>query len=739
MGPFAFLNALFLAGLAAAALPILIHLFARRPARDVVFPSLEYLREIASKRVRRVRIKQWLLLALRVAIIALFAIAMGRPVLQGNASSLTRGSSTVAIILDNSYSLGASLPMDNPQQGEAGSLFDAAKQRAEEVLGLMTDEDRGLLVLAGRPVSSPFQTPVTSLGLLSQEISRAEIVPGRADLGAAIAQVAPVLGQARTMNKEIFVISDFQQQDLEDWAKGVTPRGTLASRLGLIGEAYADSGAAALVLPEGVRLYLVPVRTTAIDNVSIERVRFDPAGSGGRGRVVATVVNHGVEPVRDRLARLIPEVAPDAVFSVVPGGRTDVEFVLAQLPADGAVEVRLGSDLLEYDNRAWVVTGEASTPRVWVVSDGGVGGAVSGGAGSGGVVSVSGGAVSGAEFIATALDPLGGGEFFQVRTVGPDALSDPAGIDAQVVVLLDVPRLSDQAVESLGRFRARGGGILIALGERTDPRYYNTQVLSKLTSIELRNVVRDEGAGTYRTLRPIIASHPAFAGFGLGPGEELGSARYRQIIEAHAGADARVLAEFSGNLPALVEENGVALFTSSLDGSWNDFPTSASFLPFVHQLVRSLATRAGADRASLVVGTILEASLPQGAVNPPVTCVDPLDGRTAVQTTPIDALTRLRSPATTQPGLHRFVDNDGRTVAAFAVNLDPAEGELSLASSDLRTRVFGRGAQQIAAGETITRDLLEGRYGRELWRWILALVLILLAAESLLARGRALA
>ncbi len=724
MGPFAFLNALFLAGLAAAALPILIHLFARRPARDVVFPSLEYLREIASKRVRRVRIKQWLLLALRVAIIALFAIAMGRPVLQGNASDLTRGSSTVAIILDNSYSLGASLPMDDPRQGEAGALLDAAKQRAEEVLGLMTDEDRGLLVLAGRPVSAPFQTPVTSLGLLSQEIARAEIVPGRADLGAAIAQVTPVLAQARTMNKEIFVISDFQQQDLEDWAKGATPRGTLASRLGLIGEAYADSGVAALVLPEGVRLYLVPVRTTAIDNVSIERVRFDPAGSGGRGRVVATVVNHGVEPVRDRLARLIPEVAPDAVFSVVPGGRTDVEFVLSQLPSEGAVEVRLGSDLLEYDNRAWVVTGEASTPRVWVVSDGGVGGA---------------GASGGAEFIATALDPLGGGEFFQVRTVGPDALSDPAGIDAQVVVMLDVPRLSDQAVESLGRFRARGGGILIALGERTDPRYYNTQVLSKLSSIELRNVVRDEGAGTYRTLRPIIASHPAFAGFGLGPGEELGSARYRQIIEAHAGADARVLAEFSGNLPAVVEDNGVVLFTSSLDGSWNDFPTSASFLPFVHQLVRSLATRAGADRAALVVGSVLEASLPQGAVNPPVTCVDPLDGRTAVQTTPIDALTRLRAPATTLPGLHRFVDDSGRTVAAFAVNLDPTEGELSLASTDLRTRVFGRAAQQIAAGETITRDLLEGRYGRELWRWILGLVLLLLVAETLLARGRALA
>ncbi len=98
------LHQIFLAGIAAAALPILIHLFSRRRAREVPFPSLEYLREISRQKVRRMRLRQWLLLALRVAIVALFAMAMGRPVLRGSGGVATRGSSTVVILLDNSYS-----------------------------------------------------------------------------------------------------------------------------------------------------------------------------------------------------------------------------------------------------------------------------------------------------------------------------------------------------------------------------------------------------------------------------------------------------------------------------------------------------------------------------------------------------------------------------------------------------------------------------------------------------------
>ena len=82
-----FLNPLFLIGLAAAAIPILIHLFTRRRPREVRFPSLEFLTEVSQSEIRRLRLKQWLLLLLRALAIAAIAVAMARPAVRGSAGS----------------------------------------------------------------------------------------------------------------------------------------------------------------------------------------------------------------------------------------------------------------------------------------------------------------------------------------------------------------------------------------------------------------------------------------------------------------------------------------------------------------------------------------------------------------------------------------------------------------------------------------------------------------------------
>ena len=168
-----FLNSIFLAGLAAAALPVLIHLFSRRRARPVAFPSLEYLHEISRQKIRRMRLRQWLLLALRVLVVAVFALAMMRPAIRGPGSRITRGSSTVAIVMDNSYSMDAidpaiasgavtapsshpaatgSAPSTSPVD-EEGTVFHTAKARADEILDLLGEGDRGIVAFCGRPAT----------------------------------------------------------------------------------------------------------------------------------------------------------------------------------------------------------------------------------------------------------------------------------------------------------------------------------------------------------------------------------------------------------------------------------------------------------------------------------------------------------------------------------------------------------------------------------------------------------
>ena len=103
-----FLTPLFLGGLAAVALPILVHLSRRRQTRVLDFPSLMFLSRVPYRSMRRRRIRNWVLMALRIAAYALLALAFARPLIQGwggeDAASESRRHRVIA--LDRSYSMG---------------------------------------------------------------------------------------------------------------------------------------------------------------------------------------------------------------------------------------------------------------------------------------------------------------------------------------------------------------------------------------------------------------------------------------------------------------------------------------------------------------------------------------------------------------------------------------------------------------------------------------------------------
>src|SRR5258706_4299074 len=104
----AFLTPFFLAGLGAIAVPVLIHLIQRERKRVVEFPSLMFVRRIPYQSVRRRRIRHWWLLLMRVAAIALLVLAFARPFFRQSAmaAAATVGAREVAILLDQSASIG---------------------------------------------------------------------------------------------------------------------------------------------------------------------------------------------------------------------------------------------------------------------------------------------------------------------------------------------------------------------------------------------------------------------------------------------------------------------------------------------------------------------------------------------------------------------------------------------------------------------------------------------------------
>src|SRR5437763_16751465 len=104
-----FLAPLFLVGLSAIAIPILIHLIQRERKRIIQLPSLMFVRRIPYQSVRRRRIRHWLLLAMRAAALARIVLAFARPFFRQSALAAAAAAGAargVVILLDQSARMG---------------------------------------------------------------------------------------------------------------------------------------------------------------------------------------------------------------------------------------------------------------------------------------------------------------------------------------------------------------------------------------------------------------------------------------------------------------------------------------------------------------------------------------------------------------------------------------------------------------------------------------------------------
>src|SRR6266545_3992412 len=135
-----FLTPLFFVGLAAIAVPVLVHLIQRERKRVIEFPSLMFVRRIPYQSVRRRRIRHWPLLLLRAAAIALIVAAFARPFLRQSAvaNAVTGGAREVVILLDQSASMGY------------GDHWVRAQEAARAVVRGLGQDDKATLVLFGR-------------------------------------------------------------------------------------------------------------------------------------------------------------------------------------------------------------------------------------------------------------------------------------------------------------------------------------------------------------------------------------------------------------------------------------------------------------------------------------------------------------------------------------------------------------------------------------------------------------
>lgn len=561
----AFLAPAFLIGAAAVAIPILLHLLRRQPEPHVPFSAVRFLRRAPVEHVQRRRLRELLLLALRVAALLLLAVSFARPYLRGDVAA--SGAPLTLVAIDTSYSMSAPGLFDRARQLARRALTSAPASHAVAVLAF--DENATVAV---RP-SANRAAAVAAVDALG---------PGfrATSYRAALERAAELLAGCPGA---LWLVTDLQ--DIA-WDRGTAAPGEAGLRI-----AFGDD----------VRIEIADVGAPA-ENLAVVSLARDGDRAVAGIRHTMRRESDPSDPRRARrgVAHLAIDGRPagEAVFAVEADATTTVRFD-AVLPSRGAAAVTV-EDRIGYaaDNSRYLALEADGAPRLLLVTSAGR---------------------ADAFYVERAFE-VDERARFQVEPVaasalarrGPDSLRSYAAI-----LVLGGQGVDLKGAELLAEYVRAGGGLFVASSTGFEPALmqalFGTPRAGR-PGAHPRLPLREAASDAKGDLRIVPADprHPVFRAFGpLLP--TLTEVRFQQVAELALRNGWDLLARFGDGRAALVEarvgEGRVMLFASDLSNRGNDLPLHPGFVPLLHETARYLG--AGGEASSEMTVDQLPAGMEQ--------------------------------------------------------------------------------------------------------------------------------
>lgn len=683
---FGFLNGSALFAAFAALIPLIIHLLSRRRVKVVEFSSVRHLKAMQKRQVRRLKIRQLLLLILRMLIILCVVIAFARPTTKRGAIG-SHASVSAVILFDNSASMNRYVA--------DGNLFDLAKKRTAELLHTFGQADQVMLVPLVRSQESPATPQFASAALAEELLNRIPAGYGEADLQSALQTAVEQLKQSANLNRELYFVTDRQRHSL------------------LQTELLKDVPAKA---------YLVDLPLDEVENTGITALDFGGQliQPGIDFNLTATVKNYGTSDRNDLLASLFMDgkrvAQTDATAQA--GRETGVKFTYA-VSTGGfhAGYVELSDDKFLPDNRyyfSFYIPEQFSL----LIIDGD----------------------EASRFIELALAPTENmPHSWSVKTARPEELTGVNFGDYDVIALVGAPTLPGAMADRLKTYVRQGKSLFITYGAKTDINEFN-RTWAEVSGVTYQEAVKESfSRAGYYTFQSIDIQHPIFSVFGLEQNKPPEVKFYTLPTFSVASTD-RALITFTGSRPAFVENKfgagKVLSFTGPIAPQYTDFPAHAFFVPFISRAAEYLAANLSSFDVHLYTSNqITRALSPKTPVLTSVNLATPDSAQFELAPEESQGNLVVHPKPTDQPGIYSLTCQ-GREIDRFAVNVNPAECDLSAADPDQFAAALGASeCKEIKTGDALATVIAGFRFGRELWQIFLWMAVLLLAAEMLLARS----
>ncbi|MCX7702738.1 MAG: BatA domain-containing protein [Planctomycetota bacterium] len=681
-----FLSPLYILGLLAVSVPLIIHLFYRRRVRNLRFSSLLLLRELVKLYSARQKLHEVLILLLRCAALSALAFALARPALKTSFLSST-APSACAILLDNTYSMAYG----------TGALnrLTKAKHSIEEVLRTLSRRDSVALFTLTKPESL---ISAQDMSTLIEEVGKLDISYARPRIQEALDRASAFLRDTEQLNCQLVIIGDMQENTYREiTSKEFLTRLPENTQLIFIdvGDEEAKNGAVIDVKtcqdfrrPQDICL------EAKIQNFSNKELRFKPELSYGGQKRLFDAINlppNGIETVRFYLSSSAVTKEKRAVF-------------------------RVEEDGLDEDNRFYLLLKKQERKRVLLVN------------GDPSLLPE----MDETFYLRIAIapqDPATGSlmsdiepvviPYFQLERV---KLSD-----YRAVVLANVQSLSNAVVKRLGDFVREGGGLVLFAGERVSFENYNIW-LGDLAGVRL---IDKKSFDEPLLLESVDFSHPIFGSIEAVAAETLPLLRFWRIVRTEPVAkNVNILATYSNGDGALFEyQNGkgrVIFLTTTCDRDWTNLPVRTVFLPLVQELLKYSFGESD-EVKSYVTGDEIKVRVEGGTVK-----IKNPDGREDEPPVRTEGNERIVRFIPEIPGV--FVLTDNTKEILFCVNASREESNLSRLAKESIPK--GESIHYLESGEDVTAYLERMRIGARLWDYFLIAALCLLFLELLLSNRR---
>jgi len=544
-----FLNPAVLFGLLAASIPILIHLFNLRKLKKIEFSTLAFLKELQKNKIRKVKLKQWILLALRVLIILLLVFAFARPTLKGLAigGTTSAAKTTAVFIIDDTFSMSV---IDNQ-----GSLLNQAKAAAKSLLKNFQEGDEAALILVSQSNESEVGLSKSKVDI-QKSIDAIEPSYQSGILHNSITKAVQILSQSKNFNKEFYILSDFQSGRLADEK--------------ILSE-FSQ------VLDERVRVYAINYSGKEVYNLGIDDLKINTQIFEKEKPVnfSVTVTNYSTRSVDNVIvSQFVNNERIAQVSANLGAGESKVLNIEATVKSTGFIDVfaEIEDDEILQDNRRFTSIFVPDNIPIIIFTD----------------------EPADSRFVELALTALENRNTFVITKKNLNEVSAYDLKRYEAVLIIGSQNLNASA--KLKEYSINGGGLLIAPGSKTDLASYQ-KLLSEMGLPSPSSLVGKIGGQTNLFLfESTDLNHPVFQDIFTNKEktkiESPDIFSYFRLNTQGKGQSIITMQDGSSFLGEYRLKNGrIFLLNSAPILTWNNFPIKGIFVPLINKSILYLASK----------------------------------------------------------------------------------------------------------------------------------------------------